>query len=184
MPFDNQQNRGQYGGNRPPQNQGGGQGNFNRQDDNVPFIAKCKCNGEQDINIPFDPKWITRGIDTKGICYAEEFGKHLANGGGNFSMKLTTSQLRNFFGEVRRIQTGGFNEMDFLLLKPKLAYASGRQGGNAVKPLKLILDMAHAAVFKEEEDGKPITARFQNFVNFFEAVLAYHKGYGGKDSKK
>ena len=183
MPFDNNQNRGQQG-NRNPQNQGGGQGNFNRQDDNIPFVAKCKCNGEHDTNIPFDPKWITRGIDTKGICYAEEFGKHLANGGGNFNMKLTTSQLRNFFGEVRRIQTGGFNEMDFLLLKPKLAYASGRQGGNAVKPLKLILDMAHAAVFKEEADCKPIKDRFQNFVNFFEAVLAYHKGYGGKDSKK
>jgi CRISPR-associated protein Csm2 len=179
---DNYQNRGQQ---RPAQNQGGGQGNANRQDDNSPFVAKCKCNGDNDINIPFNPEWITRGIDTNGICYAEEFGKHLAGGGGNFNMKLTTSQLRNFFGEVRRIQTGKeFNEMDFLLLKPKLAYATGRQGGMAVKPLKLVLDLAHAAVFKVEEGSKPIEARFKNFVNFFEAVLAYHKGYGGKDSKK
>ena len=42
------------------------------------------------------------------------------------NVKLTTSQLRKFFGEVKRQQMMGYDETDFVLLKPKLAYAVGR----------------------------------------------------------
>jgi CRISPR-associated protein Csm2 len=119
----------------------------------------------------FDSSWITEQISKDGIKFADDFGKVVAKKG------LTTSQIRNFFGEVKRIQLKGYeNEQTaFLLLKPKLAYAAKRARGNATDKFKEVMDQAHDAV----EEGN--NGHFINFVNFLEAILAYHKAYGGKD---
>jgi CRISPR/Cas system CSM-associated protein Csm2 small subunit len=60
------------------------------------------------------------------VQFAEKFGKYLAV--DDFDAEpLTTSQLRKFFGEVKRQQMmKEFNETEFTMLKPKLAYAVGR----------------------------------------------------------
>ena len=44
--------------------------------------------------------------------------------------RLTTNQLRNFFGEVRQIQRAGFEKTKrrFILLTPKIEYAAVRDG--------------------------------------------------------
>mgnify|MGYP000320117718 CR=1 FL=1 len=39
---------------------------------------------------------------------------------------LTTSQIRNVFGTVKKMEINGFNAHEFILLKPKLAYAAAR----------------------------------------------------------
>ena len=113
---------------------------------------------------------------------AEELGKDLAT-----RYKLSTNQIRNIFGTVRRIEMNwpdtpedaagqkaaahAFRELQ--LLKPKMAYQAKREGGQGVSTLVGVLTQAIDAVGNDRQ-------RFQNFVDFFEATLAYHKAYGGR----
>jgi CRISPR-associated protein Csm2 len=62
----------------------------------------------------------------------------------------------------------------FYLLKPKVAYALGRDERNeGLKLFKKIFDEC----FEYVTDQKA----YLNFCNLMEAILAYHKAYGGKD---
>lgn len=113
----------------------------------------------------FDPSWIKDKISKDAIKFTDDFGKFL-------SRPLSTSQIRNIYGELKRIQMKGFEKEKtaFLLLKPKLAYATARS--YSLKPL--------AEVFNKAFDSIENENHFQNFMDFMEAVLAYHKAYGGK----
>jgi CRISPR-associated protein Csm2 len=126
----------------------------------------------------FKKIWITDKIDRPGINYAEKLGKFLAKEG------MTTSQIRNFFGEARRIEMGGINnpqnQIAFFLLKPKLAYAAARkakEGGrnDGVQAFKAIIDIAWEAV------DVNVPQHYKNFMNLLEAIIAFHKANGGKD---
>lgn len=122
--------------------------------------------------------WIQKGLDTEAIKFAEKFGEHLAR-------PLSTSQIRNVFGEVRRIQQKGVTpsfDSEVLLLKPKLSYARARaQGrGDGARDLEAVLSPAIDGIFENATDANQKFQRFENFANFFEAILAYHKAYGGK----
>lgn len=105
------------------------------------------------------------------VEYAEEIGKTLAR-------QLATSQIRAIFGEVRRIE--GEWKIDerkekakrqLILLKPKMAYRARRERGRGVQDLVDVLTPSIDLV-KDDDD-------FTRFVDFFEAILAYHKAYGG-----
>lgn len=89
--------------------------------------------------------------------------------------KLTTSQLRKFFGEVKKQQMNGYDETEFILLKPKLAYAVGR----AKDPNAKINDFYHviskAIDCVKAETREESEKRFHNFIKVFEAIVAYHK---------
>ena len=88
--------------------------------------------------------------------------------------KLSTSQIRNIYGAVKKMQMkGGLDPHKLLMLKPKLAYAAKRHG-KGVNMLKEILTRAIDLVGDDP-------ANFNRFVDFFEAILAYHKAYGGSD---
>ncbi|OJV38784.1 MAG: type III-A CRISPR-associated protein Csm2 [Bacteroidales bacterium 36-12] len=136
--------------------------------------------------------WIQKEITPETINYTEKFGKHLAkkddfiyedqnltkpktyktkNGEiKNFYRKeLTTSQLRKFFGEVKRQQVKGYNRIEFLLLKPKLAYAVGRVGDADAK-INDFNDVISNAV-----DNVKSNDDFKRFIKIFEAIVAYHK---------
>lgn len=113
---------------------------------------------------------------------ADQFGRDLKNKG------LTTSQIRALFGEVRQIQaqwgmTGEEQRRQALrrliLLKPKMAYRARRESGRAVQELVDVLDPAIDLVIDEEDDERR-SDHFDRFVEFFEAILAYHKAYGGR----
>lgn len=67
---------------------------------------------------------------------------------------------------------------DFLLLKPKIAYAAKRSGSRGIEDFKVVMDKAHEAV-DISGDKETSWKHFQNFLDFFESVLAYHKAYGG-----
>jgi len=136
--------------------------------------------GEERVN-----EWITGGINEQAITYAESFGIELVHptvlkkDGSTYIDKnggLTTTQIRNFFGEVQRIKMKGYEESQFVLLKPKLAYAVKRNETAGAKDFKLVFEAAINAVIHSENKNKS----FNNFADFFEAVLAYHKAYGGK----
>ena len=90
--------------------------------------------------------------------------------------EMSNSQIRNVYGEVKRIQmTGNFekSKASFYLLKPKMAYAYGRSNNNpGMRVFKEVFDMASDQVIDEKT--------FQNFCNVMEALLAYHRAYGAK----
>lgn len=129
----------------------------------------------------FKTQWITGKLEPESIKYAEEFGKHLCDLQGDRPgrMALTTSQIRNFFGEIKRIQGQGYDKerTAFLLIRPKLAYAEARilskSGKTRMSDFRKVVEMAHNVV--------STSSHFKNFVDFLEAILAYHKAYGGRD---
>jgi CRISPR-associated protein Csm2 len=114
------------------------------------------------------------------VRYADDLGKRLKNS------RLTTSQIRAIFGEVRQIQAqwgmGGENRQRarrrLVLLKPKMAYRARREPGRAVEELVSVLDPAVDLVVAES-DSETQDGHFQRFVEFFEAILAYHRAHGG-----
>ncbi len=103
------------------------------------------------------------------------------------SVGLTTNQIRALFGEMRMIEAmwSATNDGDhkaalrkLILLKPKMAYRARRERGRAVQELVQVLDGAVNEVI-QEKDPDLQTKHFARFVEFFEAILAYHKAYGG-----
>ena len=89
--------------------------------------------------------------------------------------KLTTNQLRKFFGEVKRLQMQGFDKSSLLMLKPKLAYAVGRanKDNNQNSPQPKINDFYR--VISDAIDKVQDENNFKNFIQIFEAIVAYHK---------
>ncbi len=135
---------------------------------------------------------IKDGIEDTDITWASDFGKHLAltnesndtNGTDNwgkpkYRKNLTTSQLRKFFGELRTIEALSyqkFNLQKILLIKPKLAYAVGREKKeDKAKIGDFYVELSSAITQIENAE------HFSNFVKLVEAVVAYHKYHGGKD---
>jgi CRISPR-associated protein Csm2 len=121
----------------------------------------------------FDTNWIKSGIDKACITFTDEFGKFLMEN------QLTTTQIRNVFGELKRIQMKGFkNEKTaFLLLKPKMAYAVARNDRGGLKQLTSVFNKAYEVVDVAGDAGEK---HYQNLMDFMESILAYHKAYGGK----
>ena len=116
----------------------------------------------------------------KLVNSADALGRELKKNG------LTTSQIRALFGEVRQIEAqwsmGKENRQRalrrFILLKPKMAYRARKERVQAVQDLVAVLTPAVDEVLKsrvEEEQDR----NFRHFVEFFEAILAYHKAAGG-----
>jgi CRISPR-associated protein Csm2 len=114
----------------------------------------------------------------KLVEYSDNFGKHLAK-----VKKLKTTQIRNAYGSMKKLEMTGWNHQtaqSLLLLKPRLAYAAGRHGGG-VEDLKHVITKAIDFIFDDEinKDEKMKKQSFQRFCQFFEAIVAYHKCYGG-----
>jgi len=133
------------------------------------------------VTIPFDANWIKEEINDLTIQYANEFGGKIANRGKG----LTTSQIRIFFGEIRRIQMNGFNKefSSFLLLEPKLAYAVKRktntQGREELEEFYKFFQKCKNAM--DLDDKSKRVKQFINLVQIMEAIIAYHKYHGGKE---
>jgi CRISPR-associated protein Csm2 len=122
---------------------------------------------------------IVDGDPQTTVNEAEALGRDLAR-------QLSTSQIRSIFGTVRRIEMtwpeapkdeaerdqAQQAKRDLLLLKPKMAYQAKRERGRGVQTLT---DVLADAIDLVEGDRQ----RFQHFVDFFEATLAYHKAHGG-----
>jgi len=94
-------------------------------------------------------------------------------------LELKTAQLRRFFDPLKSIEQKLFIENkewsdvegDFVLLAPKLAYAKGKE---------LLPDLFYSLLknclkrVNSKEDMKSL-------IQFLEAIVAYHKYYGGKE---
>lgn len=98
---------------------------------------------------------------------AERVGKQVKNDG------LTTNQIRNIYGLVKKMEMKGFSAHELMMLKPKMAYAAARASGRGAQILSKVLSDAIDAVGSD-------ASKFPRFVDLFEAILAYHKAAGGK----
>lgn len=119
---------------------------------------------------PAQQQQVQRVIQQGGkllVEMAEELGPRLQQG------RLTVSQIRNVYGMVKQMEMRGFDANEFVLLKPKLAYAAARANAEGVRELRNVLSWAIDEVDNDE-------SKFARFVDFFEAILAYHKAAGGR----
>lgn len=125
----------------------------------------------------FKEEWIKTGLDKDAIKFCEKHAEQLSK------EKVTTTQLRNVFSEIKRIKARNlkssesnkkqdFNEkQSFLLLLPKVAYATARDS-KLDHFKKEIFIKAWDSVF---DNDNPQVKRFLNFCDLIEGVLAFHK---------
>ena len=125
-------------------------------------------------NYRFNTEWIKTGATTEMVTFAESSGKYMANNG------LKSSKIRGIYGEIKRIQMKGLEnaKTDFYLLKPKVAYAVGREKAN-MKEIKgiIMFQMIFDQSFAHVKDN----TTYKNFCNLMEAIIAYHKAYVKND---
>ena len=118
------------------------------------------------------------------IEVAESIGRHLAR-------NVTTSQIRNIFGTVRTIEQDVKTleddqqlpiqvQRDLQMLRPKLAYQYGRVQGRDDDPQKAAMGALTGILSEAIALVGSDVRRFRNFMDFFEAILAYHRRYGGR----
>ena len=99
---------------------------------------------------------------------------------------IRTNQIRNFFShfntikneyKIIKINKQPIEQLDtsLILIKPKLAYAKGRN--LAVEPFQRLIFEVIDLVYNSKNKEKA----YNNFFEFVEAIVAYHKYYGGKD---
>lgn len=126
-------------------------------------------------------KKLAKGVDHLAPSeindYAADAAKIFAN-----TDKLKTAQLRNFYASLTKMRTNyrkSFNykdiEMDMVMLKPKLAYAAGRQ--------KAVRNHFYEFMKNAIDGTANATDQHKAVINFFllvESVVAYHKFYGGE----
>jgi CRISPR type III-A-associated protein Csm2 len=146
---------------------------------------KTKCEYPE-INLKNKPEWITQGIEEETIQWCESFGKYLAGRLHQNDLPkkpLTSTQLRRFFGALKRISIYGYSSqkyLELLRLKPMLAYAVGRdkddRGFNKTRISKFYEEVSSAIDIMKGKGEK----EFKNFIHILEAIVAYHKEAGGE----
>ncbi|MBA7539427.1 hypothetical protein ES705_31706 [subsurface metagenome] len=87
---------------------------------------------------------------------------------------VSSSQVRKIFGDLKRRQYKKFNLDKIQLIRPKLAYTFARHAKRQ-RGLDLLLGTIDFLLEKVENKEN-----FENVVNLFEAIIAYHKKFGGK----
>ena len=111
-------------------------------------------------------------------------------GGVLVRAKLSNSQLRAFYNEVKALENKiGGKEENFpknypmvLMMKSKAAYKKGSQSSKIPPEFKDFIDENIDLIKKRNGEGKGKQA-FDNFVIFFEAVVGYFYGHGGKSNR-
>lgn len=82
---------------------------------------------------------------------------------------VTSSQLRNLFNHVKNNED---NTIGLFKLKPLLAYAVGREKKGKMDMFAMLTEDLLSGINNENK---------KNFVEFFEAIVAYHKRFHGGD---
>lgn len=128
-------------------------------------ICRLEIDGQQRDITNADIQRLIASDSKLMVQVAEGFGKRIRT--------VSSSHIRNIYGAVKQMEMSGFNHHELILLKPKIAYAAKRDGSTAARELKDLLSSGIDAVGTNVD-------YFQRFADFFEAILAYHKAYGGK----
>lgn len=149
---------------------------------NISAVSQSELPSKAEIK-----KIIAEGDVDLLVEWADRIGKILKD------QKLTTSQIRNVFGTVRQIQMGWKNDpkrsyCEAVLLRPKLGYfavrekrAKGKNKSDGMETLQKVLDPALELLSEANISKDQQSERFERFVEFFEAIVAYHKSHGGSE---
>ncbi|MCG0275524.1 MAG: type III-A CRISPR-associated protein Csm2 [Thermosediminibacteraceae bacterium] len=116
------------------------------------------------------PSALNKNKDPKGDDFfycAEETGKLLADN------EVSVTQIRKIFNETKKIKYGNEGIYRLRMLKAIIAYTAKR----FEKQMKEFKEIFSKAI-DIAEDGEENLERFKDF---FEAVIAYHRAYGGKE---
>ena len=127
--------------------------------------------------------YVERAENVVKSLYLDERGKKNRKG------MITTSQIRNLlsgisdiFNDVVILDEGSQLPADIVdrvnYLKVQFVYESGRHGG----ALKNFIDKA--GLIKEIENAAASKEAFIKMERYMEALVAYHKYYGGEDYDK
>lgn len=146
----------------------------------------------------FDEAWLTTAVDDPFLEFIEGFGFYLVDKRSSDDNRpgknaMATSQLRNIFSEakqiesqIKMIQYSNDKETKWkntikpriLLLRPKIAYATARavdrNRDSRMVAFGEVVDKALRVASGKME-------YYKNFIQMFEAIIAYHKKYGGRD---
>ena len=134
-------------------------------------------------HIKLRSEWIQEQITDETVEWAKSFGEFLqTDDSRNRGTKpLTTSQIRKFFGELKRIQADPEKYQEEIpMLKAKLAYAVGRDKnnrGSSNTKIKEFYDELERGLNGVRTGNKQDLIRF---VKIVESIVAFHKFYGGK----
>ena len=133
-----------------------------------------------------DKSWIQERITDEAVEWAKSFGQFLQrdDSRNGSTRPLTTSQIRKFFGELKRIQADPVKYRDEIpMLKAKLAYAVGRDASSyrgqvqyKTKIKEFYEELEIGIDFIRDNKDEDLV----RFVKLVESVVAYHKFYGGK----
>jgi CRISPR-associated protein Csm2 len=113
------------------------------------------------------------------IKMANELGEYLSS----HEVDLKTSQIRRFSDAVKKIESqaknnrDNFNRNSLLLLKPKIAYATGRLKEGKKNPLEPFQKVIDPAIDKVRDCDD-----FFRFAQFMESIIAYHRFHGGREN--
>lgn len=115
---------------------------------------------------------IVNGDVDKLVSAAEAIGGEIR--------QVKSAQIRGIFATVRQIQLNWSTDpqqayREAILLKPRIGYSASR---NNLQGLDQVLIDALGYVKGTPDEQR---ARYMNFVNFFEAIVAYHKMHGGRN---
>jgi CRISPR-associated protein Csm2 len=111
------------------------------------------------------------------VVLAKDTAQQLVNS------RLTRSQIRNIFTEVRKIEAQWESKPQeavrrLNMLKPKLDYTVDRS-----RPVAGLRDVMSEAIdmVNQVPAGEERDQRFVRFMDLFEAILAYHRALGGRN---
>jgi len=121
----------------------------------------------QEIHKVIDPEKDKYGV--KLIENAKKLGKKLKDN------EMTTSNIRKLYSEAKKINPDVDTNWPYKvnMLKARFAYAAGKNP----KKVKDFQKVAEKAL--ESIGNDPL--KYYRFLDFFEAVVAYHRAYGGKE---
>jgi CRISPR-associated protein Csm2 len=131
---------------------------------------------------------IITGDTTEAITALNEAAEKI---GYRLARDITTSQIRNIFGTVRMIEQDvkalSYDEplpiqvqRSLQMLRPKLAYQFGRVQGRDDDPKKVAMGALTTILATAIGLVGTSVRHFRNFMDFFEAILAYHRRFGGR----
>jgi CRISPR-associated protein, Csm2 family len=116
-------------------------------------------------------------LDEKEIAEEEGYAERVAEEVRN----LKTTQLRKFFSEIkaneRELKEKGWKSIEgrFYMMRPNLAYAKARK----LVPDQFF-DLMNACMKQVDKgDDEQKKENYKRFVQFLEAIIAYHKYHHG-----
>ncbi|MBZ4663997.1 MAG: csm2 [Caloramator sp.] len=138
--------------------------NKGKQQNNIPNNQENILNA-QTASILLNPQ---KDADGKLLFeIAEKVGKRIKDDG------VTVSQIRKIYSEVRKLEYDEKREYQYnlRLIKAQIGYTAGRF--SKLKNFKNVFDILIQETLKGDK------TELKRFKDFFEAVIAYHKAYGG-----